>query len=114
MSECPTCGRALRDSVCPYCDEELSESGDVESTPVTGESMVVVFSSDLERHSDHVMALLESEGIPVFVDSATGDDIIHEGGDALGDFVIRVAEEDADRAREVIEAVEQELSADDD
>ena len=114
MSECPTCGRVLRGSVCPYCDEELANGGDVESTPVTGESMVVVFSSDLERHADHVMSLLESEGIPVFVDSATGEDILHDGGDALGDFVIRVEEEDAERAREVIEAVEQELSADDD
>ena len=63
MSECPTCGRQLRGSVCPYCDEEQADGGDVESTPVSGESMVAVFSSDHERQADHVMSLLESEGI---------------------------------------------------
>lgn len=113
MSECPTCGRQLRGSACPYCDEEQADKGDVESTPVSGESMVVVFSCDHERQADHVMSLLESEGIPAFMDSAADQDNPHDV-ETAGDTVIRVEEEDEDRAREIIESVEHELDEDED
>jgi len=113
MNECPTCGRKLRGSVCPYCDEEQVDNGEVESTPVSGESMVVVFNCDRERQADYVMSLLESEGIPAFLDSGTGEDSLHND-DAEGDMIIRVEEEDADRAREIIELLEQDLDVDED
>ena len=113
MSECPTCGRQLRGSICPYCDEEQADNGEAESTPVSGESMVVVFSSDHERQADHVMSLLESEGIPAFVEPAAGADSLRDV-ETAGDIIIRVEEEDADRAKQIIESAEHELDGGED
>jgi hypothetical protein len=89
------------------------DNGEAESTPVSGETMVVVFSSDRGRQADHVMSLLESEGIPAFVHSATGEDSLDDD-DSEFDLIIKVEEEDADRAREVIESAEHELEVDED
>jgi hypothetical protein len=105
----------MRGDDCPYCDEEQFGSGDVESTPVSGESMVVVFSTDIRRQADLAMSLLESEGIPAYMGSPDSEIDFHGVADDLeGDIVIMVEEEDSDRAAELIEAAESELEEDDD
>jgi hypothetical protein len=109
MSECPTCGRKLRGSYCPYCEEEVGVDDAQGATPVTGESMEAVFSSDSQWQADFVMSLLESEGIPTFKESADTIGDIPGSEDVTGDIVIMVEEEDADRAREAIEASRSEL-----
>jgi hypothetical protein len=115
MNECPTCGRKLRGDDCPYCDEEQFDGADAEATPVSGESMVVVYTSDIRRQADHAMSLLESEGIPAYMGSADSDFDLHNAVDDIeGDIVIMVEEEDAERAAELIEAAEHELEEDDD
>jgi hypothetical protein len=104
----------MRGDECPYCDEDQFGSGDVEATPVSGESMVVVFSSDIKRQADLAMSLLESEGIPAYVGSPDSEfDFRTVTGDIDGEIVIMVEEEDADRAQELIEAAEHELEEDD-
>jgi hypothetical protein len=110
MNECPTCGRKLRGDMCPYCDEEvLAARDDVESSPVTGESRVAVFACNEERQADHVVSLLESEGIPAFQSLAQDFDDPAELADLDGDIVISVSEEDEVRAREIIETTEPEI-----
>jgi hypothetical protein len=109
MNECPTCGRKLRGDVCPYCDEEVLGEAGVDASPVSGESLVAVYGCDDERHADHVISLLESEGIPAF--QISGDDLdgTSEAADLDGDIIIQVGEEDEERAREVIEAAAHEM-----
>jgi hypothetical protein len=115
MNECPTCGRKLRGDDCPYCDEEEFGIGESEATPVSGESMVVVYSTDIKRQADLVMSLLESEGIPAYVGSPDSEIDFHNVVDDIdGQMVIMVEEEDAERAAELIKAEEQELEEDDD
>lgn len=115
MNECPTCGRKLRGDDCPYCDEEQLIGNDAEATPVSGESMVVVFSSDIRRQADHAMSLLESEGIPAYMGSPDSDIDLHSVVDDIdGEIVIMVEEEDAERATELIQDAEHELAEDDD
>ena len=109
MSECPTCGRKLRGDVCPYCDEEGPADNDVDSSPVSGESLIPVYACDDERQADHVVSLLESEGIPAFQSSALDAGDASEAADLDGDIVITVDEEDEERAREIIEAAEHEM-----
>jgi hypothetical protein len=109
MSECPTCGRKLRGDLCPYCDEEGLADTDVDSSPVTGESLVPVYACDGERQADHVVSLLESEGIPAFIASALDAGDASEAADLDGDIIIKVDEEDEERAREMIEAAEREM-----
>jgi hypothetical protein len=106
----------MRGDDCPYCDEEEFGSGDVEATPVSGESMVVVFSTDIKRQADLALSLLESEGIPAYMGSPDGEIDFHNVGDddLDGDLVIMVEEEDADRAAELIESAAHELEEDDD
>jgi len=109
MSECPTCGRRLRGSVCPYCDEEDIASGAVEDLGVTGEDLVEVFRSRTQAQADFITSLLESEGIPTF-QSPGGSS---EGGKALGGrgrgISVQVEEEDVDRARDVIASAKDDL-----
>ena len=115
MNECPTCGRKMRGDDCPYCDEAQFGSSDVEATPVSGESMVVVFSSDIKRQADLAMSLLESEGIPAYMGSPDSKIDLHRvAADIDGEIVIMVEEEDAARAGELIKAAEHELEEDDD
>jgi hypothetical protein len=115
MNECPTCGRKMRGDGCPYCDEGQLGSGDAEATPVSGESMVVVFTSDIKRQADHAMSLLESEGIPAYMGSPDSEIDLHIAADDIdGEIVIMVEEEDAGRAAELIQAAEHELEEDDD
>jgi hypothetical protein len=109
MSECPTCGRRLRGSVCPYCDEEVIESGEAEDLSVSGEDLVEVFHSRTQAQADFITSLLESEGIPTF--QAPGGS--PEGGKALGGrgrgISVQVEEEDVDRANDVIESAKDDL-----
>lgn len=109
MSECPTCGRKLRGDVCPYCDEEGLGQADGDASPVTGESLVAVYGCYDERQADHVISLLESEGIPAFQALAEDLDGTSEAPDLDGDILVQVGEEDEDRARELIEAAENEM-----
>ena len=109
MNECPTCGRKLRGDVCPYCDEEGLGDSDVEASPVSGESLVAVYGCYDEKQADHIISLLESEGIPAFQISEADIDASSDAADLDGDIIIQVGEEDEDRAREVIDAAEPEI-----
>lgn len=114
MNECPTCGRKIRGEICPYCDEELVDEESPDSVPVSAESSVPVFSCDHQWQADFIMSALESEGIPAHQDSSDSvADRGHGDGspDITGDIVIVVDEEDADRAREIIESAEGDLEA---
>jgi hypothetical protein len=113
MNECPTCGRKLRGDVCPYCDEEGLSDADRDASPVSGESLVAVYGCYDERQADHVVSLLESEGIPAFQVSVTDVDASSDAAELDGDIVIRVDEEDEDRAREIIGAAEPEIDTED-
>ena len=112
MNECPTCGRKIRGNVCPYCDEEVSEGDTAESTPVSGESLIAVFGCDHGWQADFVMSLLQSEGIPAYLESGDAAEDLHDSSDEIeGEIVIRVEEEDAERATEIIESSKHELDA---
>jgi hypothetical protein len=109
MNECPTCGRKLRGDVCPYCDEEGLRDTDREASPVTGESLVAVYACYDERQANHVISLLESEGIPAFQVPDADIDASSDTSDLDGDIFVQVEEEDEDHAREIIEAAEPEM-----
>ncbi|HVP57763.1 MAG TPA: DUF2007 domain-containing protein [bacterium] len=111
MSECPTCGRRLRGNVCPYCDEEVLNSGEVEDLGASGEDLVEVFHSRTQAQADFITSLLESEGIPTFQapGGAAGAGKV-AGGRGRG-ISVQVAEEDVDRARDVIESAKDDLEA---
>jgi hypothetical protein len=113
MNECPTCGRKLRGDACPYCDEEGLGEDDVEANPVSGESLVAVYGCHDERQADHVISLLESEGIPAFQISSEDLEATSDSADLDGDIIIQVGEEDEDRAREVIESAEPDIEIED-
>jgi hypothetical protein len=99
----------LRGSICPYCDEEVIESGEAEDLGVSGEDLVEVFHSRTQTQADFITSLLESEGIPTF--QAPGSS--PEGGKAAGGrgrgISIQVEGEDVDRARDVIESAKDDL-----
>ena len=112
MNECPTCGRKIKGEACPYCDEELVRDGSGDSTPVSGESLVVVFRCDEEWRADFVMSALESEGIPAFRESSDAlEDLDYDdqAGAWSGETSILVEEEDAERALEVIDSAKHDL-----
>ena len=109
MSECPTCGRKLRGDFCPYCDEEGLTDNEADTSPVSGESLVAVYACEEERQADHVVSLLESEGIPAFQSSGLEAGDTSGADDLEGDIIIKVSEEDEERALEVIEAAEPEI-----
>jgi hypothetical protein len=114
MSECPTCGRRIRGEVCPYCEENLGDDDSVDSTPVSGESMVAVYGCEHQWQADFILSALEAEGIPAYTESqATKGDIHLEDivGAPDGSILITVEEEDADSAREIAESAHQELEA---
>ena len=113
MNDCPTCGRRLRGDVCPYCDEEGLADSDVDSSPVSGEDLVAVYACDEDRQADHIVSLLESEGIPAFTSPADDVDDPSELADLEGDIIISVSEEDEDRARELIESAEPDMDFED-
>lgn len=103
MNECPTCGRRIRGDHCPYCDEEGLSGPGADANPVSGESLVAVYACDEERQADHVVSLLESEGIPAYQVFADDIDDPAQLADLDGDIIIRVDEEDMDRAQEAID-----------
>jgi hypothetical protein len=116
MNECPTCGRKTRDGVCPYCDEDVTHDATADCATVSGESSVGVFSSDDERQADIIMSALQAEGIPAHRESSESmSDLIggDEYADLTGEIIVVVDEEDADRAREIVEASEHELGTGD-
>jgi hypothetical protein len=111
MNECPTCGRKLRGDVCPYCDEEGLGDADVDASPVSGEALVGIYGCDDRKQAGHVISLLESEGIPAFQISAADVAGSSDAADLDGDIIVRVTEEDEDRAREIISAAEPDIES---
>ena len=68
--------------------------------------------ADDERQVDFIMSALEAEGIPAHRESSEAlGSLVHgdDDTDLTGDIVIVVDEEDADRAREIVESSEHEL-----
>ena len=113
MNECPTCGRRIRGRICPYCDEELLESDEAETLVATGEDLVEVFHCRTEAQADFITSLLESEGIPtVQAPGASLETGRKASGRARG-ISIQVTDEDANRARDLIEAAKEDLEAED-
>jgi hypothetical protein len=113
MDECPICGRRLKGSICPYCDEEVLEEEETEATGVVGEALVEVFHCRTQTEADFITSLLESEGIPAFQapgESLSGDRRL--GARARG-ISVQVEEEDADRARDLVQAAKSELETED-
>ena len=109
MDECPICGRRLKGSVCPYCDEEVLEDEEAETTGVAGEALVEVFHCRTQTEADFITSLLESEGIPAFQapgESLSGD---RRAGSKARGISVQVEEEDADRAHDLIQAAKGEL-----
>lgn len=110
MNECPTCGRRIKGSICPYCDEEVAEDEENEST-AAGEELTEVYHSRTQTQADFITSLLESEGIPTF--QAPGE-ALDSGGrrssKARG-ISIQVADEDAERAKEIIQSAKDDLES---
>ena len=114
MNECPTCGRRIRGSMCPYCDEEVLGEERGEAIGVVGEELVAVYHCKNQGQADFITSLLESEGIPTF--QAPGEAFASDrrsSGRARG-ISIQVEEEDAEKARDLIDAAKDELEAEED
>ena len=113
MNECPTCGRKIRGETCPYCDEETGHDDAKDSTPVSGEALITVFSCDEEWRAEFVTSLLESEGIPAYIDPRDSLGDVTDAGldETSGDMVIRVEEEDSEKALEIISSHEHDLES---
>jgi hypothetical protein len=111
MNECPTCGRNIKGSICPYCDEEALGGGETDPAGVTGEELTEVYHCRTQAQADFTTSLLESEGIPTF--QAPGEAL--DGGgrrSAKGRGIsIQVGEEDAERAAEIIESAKDDLES---
>jgi hypothetical protein len=114
MNECPTCGRMIRGKTCPYCDEEVFDDEKGGSAETHGEHAREIFRCKNQWQADYITGLLESEGIPVYKEEGVlhGDDG-DVARDAKGNISIQVEEEDAERAREIIEASQDDLDAQD-
>lgn len=115
MTECPTCGRRLRGSMCPYCDEEALDSDDAEVPGVAGEEMVEIFHSKTQAQADFITSLLESEGIPTYQapGGSGGPGVVGKAGGHGRGISIQVEEEDADRARDALESAKDDLETED-
>ncbi len=113
MGECPTCGRKINGDVCPYCGEEVREVTSQGIGSVSSESMVEVYTCTHQWQADFIVSLLESEGIPAYQrpGSAVGG-LEYPPVETSGGISILVAEEDYEKAREVIEAEAENLEAD--
>ena len=98
--------------MCPYCDEEGLEDSEREALGGTGEELVEVFHSRTQTQADFITSMLEAEGIPTF--QTAGEPL--GGGRSSGrgrGVSIQVAEEDAGRARDLIESAKEDLETDD-
>jgi hypothetical protein len=112
MNECPTCGRMIKGSICPYCDEEALEEEGTEAVGVTGEELTDVFHCKTQVQADFITSLLESEGIPAFQAPGNSLDGGRRSAGARG-VSIQVEEEDAPRALQIIESAKDELETQD-
>jgi len=110
MTECPTCGRRIKGSICPYCDEEVLEEEGKESAAAAGEELTEVHHSRTQTQADFITSLLESEGIPTFQAPGEALDSGRRSSKARG-ISIQVAEEDAERAQEIIESAKDDLES---
>lgn len=111
MNECPTCGRRIKGSICPYCDEEVLEEEEADPVGVTGEELTEVYHCRTQAQADFITSLLESEGIPTF--QAPGEAL--DGGGRRSSkgrgISIQVGDEDAERAAEIIESSRDDLES---
>jgi hypothetical protein len=111
MNECPTCGRRIKGSICPYCDEEALEEEGAEAIGVTGEELTEVYHCKTQAEADFITSLLESEGIPTF--QAPGEPLGGHGSSKGRGISLQVGEEDEERAREVLETAKDDLETQD-
>ncbi len=108
--ECPTCGRTIDGDACPYCEEEASLVDPQGAASVSIESTTEVYHCDHQWQADFIISLLESEGIPAFQGpSSTLSGLEFPPVETSGGIAIRVDEEDADRAEEIIKSSKDEL-----
>jgi hypothetical protein len=113
MMECPTCGRTIEGDACPYCGEEASPVDSQEAGSVSSESTTEVYHCDHQWQADFIISLLESEGIPAFQGPGSSlSGLEFPPVETSGGIAIRVDEEDAERAREIIESSKDDLEED--
>ena len=113
--ECPTCGRTVEGDSCPYCGDEESLGDTLETGSVSIESTVEVYHCDHQWQADFIISLLESEGIPAFQGPGSSvSGLEFPPVETSGGIAILVDEEDADRAREIIESAKEELDEEED
>jgi len=113
MMECPTCGRTVEGDTCPYCGEEESHVDSQEAGSVSSESKIEVYHCDHQWQADFIISLLESEGIPAFQGPGSSLSALEfPPVETSGGIAIRVDEEDAERAREIIESSKDDLEDD--
>ena len=76
----------------------------------SGEELTEVYHSRTQTQADFITSLLESEGIPTF--QAPGEALAGDRRSSKARGVsIQVAEEDAERAQEIIESAKDDLES---
>jgi hypothetical protein len=96
---------------CTDCGATLVEHLPPEETEAEPEAEVVeVFEASGEKEALVVKGLLESEGIMCSLSSDVPHSVLPLNINGLGAVRISVAEQDAERAREILSAYEQEGS----
>ena len=115
MMECPTCGRTVEGDTCPYCGEEATLVDPLAVGAVSSESTVEVYHCDHQWQADFIISLLESEGIPAFQGPGSSlSGLEFPPVETSGGIAIRVDEEDAERAKEIIESSKDDLEEEED
>lgn len=105
MPFCPDCRSEYKDGVerCPDCGTLLEESllpEDADAEPT--KHLVEVYVAAGDEEGLVVKGLLESEGIDCALSSDIPHTVMPLNIDGLGAVRITVAEEDAERARQII------------
>ena len=106
MPFCPNCRGEYEDGIreCPDCQIELVDfltPEDADADPET--HLVAVFTAAGDEEGLVVKGLLESEGISCSVSSDVPHTVLPLNVDGLGAVRITVAQEDAERARQIIQ-----------